>query len=176
MSSIPFDAIYSSPLLRARQTAESIADWQKNCKNVVSDTGLIDLHFGAWQGLSVEEVLSRYPEEYKLWVSSPQYVKFPEGESLEAVRKRSWDFIQKVLCDSRDKTVCLVSHRVVVRLILLTALGLDSSKFWNIEQGTCALNMMTHEEKRGFVVYFMNERCHLQPWSEAVLPFVPPPN
>lgn len=175
LSSLPFTVIFTSPLRRAYQTAASIAEWQQSCKEVIAVKGLIDINFGSWQGLKVEEVLRRYPHEYDLWVNKPQSVMFPEGESLEAARLRAWGFVQNVLQDYRNKNICLVSHRVVVRLILLTALGLDSSLFWHIEQGTCALNMITYNEKRGFVIHFINERCHLQPWLEAV-PFAPPPD
>ena len=175
LSLLSFAKIYASPLLRARQTAEAIAKFQSTRQEVITDNGLIDPLFGSWQGLRAEEVQARFPQEYQLWLNYPHKLTFPGGESLEIVRERAWNFLLGLLPKHQNELLCLVSHRVVVRLLLLAALGLNSSKFWNIQQGTCALNMLIYEENRGFIIHSVNETCHLQPWSRTASS-TPPPN
>ena len=83
LSSIKIDAIYSSPLKRALQTAEAIAGHNKLKVNIAP--GLTDFNFGKWQSLSHQEVKDKYKELYAEWFSRPERVKMPDGESLDDV-------------------------------------------------------------------------------------------
>lgn len=160
---ISFSAIYTSPSRRTRQTAECIARHQRKYLAVTDAISLIDPDFGLWHGLSVDEVAQRFPREYDLWLNHPQKIIFPEGESLENVRIRAWNFIRELLLLHEHETIGLVSHRVIIRLVLLSMLGLDSSKYWSLQQDNCALNGISYRKDRGFLIRFVNEACHLQP-------------
>ena len=81
-------AVYCSPLLRARQTANAIAE---ACQlSVVSHPGLIDIDYGAWQGLSPVEAQQAYASEYARWQSTPHLARIPDGETLDQVRGRAF--------------------------------------------------------------------------------------
>lgn len=127
------DKIFSSPLKRAIQTAEEISKIQ-NIKMDVEES-LIDMDFGRWQGLSLKEVKKRFPQEYKIWEETPQKIKIPQGESLKDVRKRLRKFLEeRVFNLEEDFTVCIVSHRVINKILILTLLGLSNRYFWYIKQ------------------------------------------
>lgn len=127
-------ALYCSPLQRALQTAEAVANRQNLAAQPLE--GLTDLDFGKWEGVPVQEVKIKYPEAFQTWHDRPDRVEIPEGESLEQARKRALDTINKIMADNKQGTVAIVTHRVITKVLECALLGLDNSHFWNIEQDT----------------------------------------
>jgi probable phosphoglycerate mutase len=79
-------AIYSSPLSRSVKTAEAIA---KHFSLVVQiHSGLSDIDYGEWQGLTPDEARSRWPEIVEAWYNAPHLARIPSGETLDDVRAR----------------------------------------------------------------------------------------
>lgn len=152
-------AVYASPLARAVQTAEAIAT---ACDLAVQPLpGVIDIDYGEWQGLSPQEVSERYPELYRAWLAAPQTVHIPGGESLDDVRCRGMAALDEVISGNPGRTIALVSHTVVNRVLLLSILGLDNSRFWSIRQETAAINTIEWEEDV-FTLVSLNDTCHLR--------------
>jgi len=75
--------IYSSPLKRARQTAETIGNFLNLPVNI--EENLKDVDYGLWQGLTPGEAYSRFRKSYLDWLHRPEMVHFPGGESLSLV-------------------------------------------------------------------------------------------
>lgn len=156
---VELDGIYTSPLARAAETAAAIAAGRGI--EVTSDPAFIDLDFGEWQGHPLKEVREKYPELYRAWRERPQEVTFPGGENLDRVRERAWEGLLKVARENPDRTVAIVSHRVITKVLICAALGLDNSHFWQIKQDTTAINRL--EYSRGaFTVSLLNDTCHLK--------------
>jgi broad specificity phosphatase PhoE len=155
----PISAIYSSPLRRAMDTAQIIAT--PLGFNVQPMSGIIDIDYGSWQGLSTEQVVARDDNLYSQWIESPQEVKFPGGESFAEVRERVASAIGDLIQQYPKETFVLVSHKVICQILILNLLGLDSSHFWQITQDVCAMNLF---EVRGGIpsVLFLNDTCHLK--------------
>ncbi len=153
-------AIYTSPLLRASQTAGKIADVLG--REVIPLPGIIDMSFGAWEGHPLQEVKASDGERYRQWREEPHRLKLPGGESLDEVRQRSVAALEEVILRHPEETVILVSHRVINKVILCAILGLDNSHFWQILQDTTAINLIQYR-KGGYVLSLMNESCHLKP-------------
>jgi phosphoserine phosphatase len=156
---IPLQAIYSSPLSRAMETAQAVA--QAKALPVVSLPEFIDMDFGEWQGLPLREVREKYSDLYRLWRERPEAVHFPGGENLAQVRARAWEGLQKVLRENPDKTALILSHRVVTKVLICAVLGLDDSHFWQIKQDTTAVNRIEHN-RGAFVASLINDTCHLK--------------
>jgi phosphoserine phosphatase len=152
-------AIYSSPLSRARQTAEGIA--RIHCLEVNPLEGLIDMSFGNWEGRTLEEIKRDEMELYPLWRDQPHLVQFRGGESLDRVRDRSMAAMEELIRSCPEKTLVLVSHRVVNKVLISAILGLDNSHFWQIGQDTTAINLI-HYRNGKYVLSLMNESCHLK--------------
>jgi broad specificity phosphatase PhoE len=151
-------AVYSSPLARAWQTAEKIA--VPRSLEVQPLEGIIDMSFGNWEGHPHQEIKEKDTERYRLWREEPHRVKLPGGESLEEVRIRSMAALEGVIRNHPGKTLILVSHRVVNKVLLCGILGIDNSHFWQIGQDTTAINLIQHRNGR-FVLSLLNETCHL---------------
>lgn len=156
---IPLQAISSSPLSRAMETAQAVAE-AKGLR-AIPEPDFIDIDFGEWQGLPLKEVREKYAELYRLWRERPEAIHFPGGETLAQVRARAWEGLQKVVRENPDKTALILSHRVVTKVLICTVLGLDDSHFWHIKQDTTAVNCI--EYNRGFfVTSLINDTCHLK--------------
>ncbi len=153
------EKIYTSPLSRAAETAEAIAATRG--LPIIPDPAFIDLDFGEWQGLPLVEVREKYAELYRTWRDRPQEATFPGGESLAQVRARAWEGLHRVVRENEEKTALIVSHRVITKVLICAALGLDDSHFWQIKQDTTAINCLEFSRGR-FVVSLINDTCHLK--------------
>ena len=153
------DAIYSSPLSRASQTAEKIAQFQ-NLK-VQPLEGMIDMSFGNWESHSLEKVRQSDGERFRQWREEPHLLKIPGGETLEEVRIRSMAALEQIIRRHSGKTVALVSHRVVNKVIVCGILGISNSHFWQIGQDTTAINLILDRNGK-YVLSLLNETCHLK--------------
>jgi broad specificity phosphatase PhoE len=163
LSELKIEAVYSSPLKRALDTAEAIA--RRHQLKVEASPGLIDGDFGQWQGLPLNEVREKYKELYRQWAESPHRVKIPGGESLDGVRERALKVVNGIIAKHRERVV-LVSHRVVNKVLICALLGLDNSHFWNIRQDVCATTTFSHQEGR-FVLTGHNDTSYLSPLPKA---------
>jgi len=156
--------LYSSPLIRARETAEAVGRHTGCAVQVLDD--LNDLDCGKWQGLSDPEVKAKYPEERRLWLSAPHLVTLPGGESLVDVSARVSRALELAL--KQDGVVVLVSHRVVHKVAICSLLGLDNSHFWDIRLDLAGITEFECTARRRVLVRH-NETSHLSV-REAPLP------
>jgi broad specificity phosphatase PhoE len=156
----PVAAVYASRMGRAMQTAEAIA--RAHGLRAQSLAGLLDIDFGAWQGLSPDEVARRYPDLYQAWLEAPHTVHFPGGEGLDDVRSRVLAALDQVVAGHQGQTVALVSHTVVNRVLLCAVLELGNEHFWRLQQDTCAVNVFDVAEDATCTVVVLNDTSHLQ--------------
>jgi broad specificity phosphatase PhoE len=156
---IPVEVIYSSPLSRATETAQVIA--AAKGLRVLPDPAFMDMDFGAWQGLPLKEVKEKYSDLYRVWRERPQAIIFPGGENLAQVRARAREGLTRVVQDNPEKTVLIISHRVVTKVLICAVLGLDDSHFWQIQQDTTAVNCFQHNRSI-FITSLINDTCHLK--------------
>jgi broad specificity phosphatase PhoE len=156
-------AIYSSPLLRARETARRIAQFF-NLK-VQPLSGINDMSFGKWEGRPLKEIQISERELYQQWREKPHLVRFQGGESLDEVRARAMAALDEVVQYHHGKSLVLVSHRVVNKVIICGVLRIDNSHFWQIGQDTAAINRIQFQEGR-YILSLLNESCHLKPLKE----------
>ncbi|MGD9117750.1 MAG: histidine phosphatase family protein [Dehalococcoidia bacterium] len=163
LAELKIEAVYSSPLKRALDTAEAIA--RRHKLKVEANPGLTDCDFGQWQGLPLKEVREKYSELYRQWAESPHRVKIPGGESLDEVRKRALKIVNEILAKHRERVV-LVSHRVVNKVLISALLGLDNSHFWKIRQDVGATTTFSHRDGR-FVLLKHNDTSYLSPLPKA---------
>ena len=156
LSNLKIDDIYSSPLKRALKTGEVIASHHE--LEVKIAPGLIDFDYGKWQGLPHQEVKDKYEELYTEWISQPDQVRIPGGESLNDVRERAINVVNDAVA-KHEGNVVLISHRVVNKVLICALLWLDNSHFWQIGQDTGCINILEFGE--GFTLRRLNDTSHL---------------
>lgn len=128
------DMLFSSDLQRAMQTSRVIAA----VHNVPVRTipCLREIHFGDWEGLTFDEIQTRYPVLVSEWLKDPMGVRIPGGETAEDVRNRvieAWNSI--VLNASVKKTVVIVAHGGPLRMLMCYLTGADASRQWEFNLG-----------------------------------------
>jgi len=166
LSTWRIEAIYSSPLKRALQTAQPLA---RACGRETRHLeGIADIDYGAWAGHSPEEVAAQHSDLYQTWLEAPHLVQFPEGEGLEQVRSRAWMAVGQVCAAHGEETVVLVSHMVVNRALICAVLGLDNSSLWKIGQDNAAISIVDAQGDE-YRLVLLNDTCHLEALSETDL-------
>lgn len=115
----PVSEVVSSPVLRARQTAASVADALG--LEVVLDDDVREIDFGTWEGLTAAQVDQRDPGALARWRSDP-HLPAPGGESVAQVAQRVAAAEQRLLRRCAGGTVVVVSHLYPVRLWALAVL------------------------------------------------------
>ncbi len=158
LAALPLAAIYSSPLKRAVETAEPAA--RKTGLKVQILDGLLDIDYGRWEGLSPTEVVEAYPDLYHQWHHSPHLVTFPDGESLDEVRRRALSTVKQIALSHEGQTVVIVAHQVVNKVLVCAMLGLDNSRFWHVQQDNGCIDIFDYEDD-DFKAILVNDTCHL---------------
>ena len=160
---VEIHGVFSSSLSRAWQTAEKVAQLHKI--KVQPLQGILDMSFGNWEGRPHQEIRESDNKTYRQWVETPHLVRLPGGESLDDVRMRAMAAMEEVIRNHPGKTLVLVTHRVVNKVLICSILGLDNSHFWQITQDTTAINLIQHRDGK-YILSLLNETCHLKPWRE----------
>jgi probable phosphoglycerate mutase len=144
------------------QTADSIA-MQCDLRAQVLPY-LDDLDYGEWLAMTHEAVNAESPTIYRQWMTAPQLVRFPGGESLQDLLARAADAVRFAFNEHPRQTIVMVGHESLNRALLLHAMGQPLSAYWNIAQAPCAINEIIVRADRTIVVSF-NQTAHLVPPS-----------
>ena len=163
LKDIGITAIYSSPLLRARQTAEAIAAC--HCVEVKVEPDLREIDYGDWEGLKVADVMERFPELEKLRREEPMKFAAPNGEPMRLFAERVISAIRRIATSHADETVCVVAHQTVNRFILCWVLQSPHPadfRFWRqLRQDPACVNLLQVRGDGMWRVCFVNDICHL---------------
>lgn len=123
---IKFDAVYSSDLDRAYQTALPSAKLRG--LGVTKLYGLREIYGGEWEDVPWDDLPVKYPESYDLWLNKPHLLKIPGGESMEGFQKRIIDTVTLIVNDNPDKTVLVALHGTGIKVLLCALKGFPLCK------------------------------------------------
>ena len=132
------DAVYTSPLRRARQTGDVLAARHDLPCRV--DKQLIEQDFGAWEGLTLTEVKDRFPEDVAAWQADEDGAGPTAGETVAAVAERAGRAWETLRQRHQGQTVLVVAHGAILNALICTLLGTPVSWLWayRLEVGTVA--------------------------------------
>lgn len=122
LASQPIEALYSSDLRRARDTAERIG--RALGLPVRIDPRLREIHQGAWEGMLVDDIAARYPAEWQAIQDDPLHARAPGGESVAEVARRAMDCLEDLAARHPLGPVAIVSHGLTLACLLCQARGL----------------------------------------------------
>ncbi|MEK6712016.1 MAG: histidine phosphatase family protein [Nitrospinota bacterium] len=152
-------AFYSSPLRRARQTAEVLAG--ELGLGVRLEPRLSELDQGKLEGLRIDQVEAQYNGFMEEWRSRPAGLRMPGGETLAELQERAWAAVEDLRSAHPRETIAAVSHNLAISAVLCRVLGIDLNAFRRIRQFNAALNLVEHSPARGWNVVIMNSLAHL---------------
>jgi probable phosphoglycerate mutase len=123
MKNVPFDLIYSSDSLRAKQTAESITQFSGH--ELQFDQRLREKNLGVFEGLTSEEARERHPEVFRLFKTAGSKYVIDEGESTQQLQDRALAQTQEIRIKHPEELILLVTHGGFIRVVMKHSLGLS---------------------------------------------------
>jgi alpha-ribazole phosphatase len=147
-------AVYSSDLIRSAKGADIIS--RRVGTSYTPLRALRERSVGAWEGLTAEEIRTRFPEEYPRWRADLLNYRPPGGECLLDVRNRILPVYRKLVSSHPEQEIALLLHGGVNRVILADALGLDMLNLFRVDQDYGALNIIDYFNDGMAVVRLMN--------------------
>lgn len=176
LAPIAFDRVISSPLLRARQTAEAIreAPCEVPRPPLETDRRLLEMDYGEWEGLTYEQIDARDARERRLWEQDPAAIPCPGGESGNDVAARARLFLEELLEEPGDRRVLAVAHSTLNRVLICVALGIPVREFrLRVVQGQVNLTAMEWRDGVGpdrAQLLLLNDVAHVRkppepPWE-----------
>jgi probable phosphoglycerate mutase len=154
------DAVVTSPLARARETAEPVAAALGTAVRVEDD--LRECAFGEWEGLTFAEVEEGWPDEVAAWLASSA-VAPPGGESFDAVSARVARARDRLLARYPGKTVLLVSHVTPIKTLVRLALEAPPHALYRMELSPASLTTVQWFPDGNASLRVFNDTAHLSP-------------
>ncbi len=148
------DAVYSSDLSRARESARILAE--ERGLPVIEDPAFRELSMGAWEGAPVDDLSRREPAALRHWWKDPVCSAPPNGESLRDLACRVLPALERLVRRHAGQTVALVAHGGVNRVILLHHLEAPLEAFHRISQDHACVNRIRFYRDGAWVVELVN--------------------
>ncbi|MDQ3070151.1 MAG: histidine phosphatase family protein [Acidobacteriota bacterium] len=156
---VAWAGIYTSPMLRARQTADPLTRLTHIPATV--DEGLSEIAYGEWEGLRQDEVKAQWPDAFAYWAENVASRGTPGGETAFHVAARAMRSVEAIRTRHQDGNVLLVSHKATLRIITCALLGLDVRLFRDrIAQPVAAVTMFVLQNGAAQLA-MLGDRSHL---------------
>tara|TARA_B100001029_G_scaffold22012_1_gene14907 strand:- start:279 stop:1607 length:1329 start_codon:yes stop_codon:yes gene_type:complete len=172
LSGINFDKIYSSPLVRAVETAKTIKMNLKKEYDIVYDENLLEVDLSSWSGLTTNEIKNKYPENYLIWKNDPENLKLERNnnlpyEPIQELYDQANDFIKnifKIYLGKDVNNVLIIGHNAILRCLILTLIGKPKKGFRKIKLDNASfsiLNISKQNNSYKTQVECLNQTSHL---------------
>ncbi|HEY9601415.1 MAG TPA: histidine phosphatase family protein [Allocoleopsis sp.] len=171
LGSLSFDAVYSSPLQRAKQTAEIILSNLQGSPELIPHPKLMEIDLPLWEKLGKAEVKEKYADDYRCWKERPHELcmVIPTAEgSIEhfpvlALYEQAKQFWQEILARHQGGTILIVAHNGINRCLIGSAIGMSPAHYHSIQQSNCGINVLNFAGSWGEPVQLesLNQTAHL---------------
>jgi ribonuclease H / adenosylcobalamin/alpha-ribazole phosphatase len=152
------DVIVSSPLRRARRTAEAAAE--ATGAPVIVDDDLVETDFGKWEGLSFAEAGAQDPDELRAWLAGADAAP-PGGESFATAGRRVLGALDRLLDAYPERTLLIVSHVTPIKTMLCRALLAPPAALFRIHLDVASLCEVDWFADGPALVRSVNDTAHL---------------
>ncbi|MEO0406227.1 MAG: histidine phosphatase family protein [Cyanobacteria bacterium P01_A01_bin.135] len=150
IADLPVQQVYSSPLRRAKATAELILEILPDQPSLQSSPLLLEVNLPAWERLTFDEVAQQFPEDYQLWRTHPEDLRMdipsPEGDiehyPVRSLYQQARQFWQQVLPHHDGETILVVGHSGINRALVQTALGMGPEGYNRFYISNCGISVL----------------------------------
>jgi probable phosphoglycerate mutase len=171
LSSLKFDAVYSSPLQRAKQTAEVILSYLPGSPELLAPSNLMEIDLPLWEKQCRQEVQEKFPDDYLCWKERPHEfcMVIPTAEGSRehfpvlALYEQAQQFWKEILPRHQGGTILIVAHNGINRCLITSALGIPPARYHSIQQSNCGINVLNFAGAWGELVQLesLNQTSHL---------------
>jgi probable phosphoglycerate mutase len=160
LAELSVDAVISSPVRRARQSAEAVA--VALGLEVQVEPGFAESHFGDWQGFTFAEVQQQWPGQLQHWLEDPTVAPPGAGaESQQATDARVLDARERMVSAYAGATVVVVSHVTPIKLLVRAALDAPSHALFRMQLSPGSLSVIDWFAEGHDVLRMFNDTSHL---------------
>lgn len=142
LKNVSFDKIYCSDRKRALATRAILF----GRSDFVKVTGLREINFGVLEGFKYDEIMEKYPEVYKEWLTNPYKGRIPQAEPMQVFKKRVRGSINKILRFNHGKTIAVVCHGGVIGIFLSSIL--KSRDFWSHVPSPASVTIVEYKNNK----------------------------
>lgn len=154
LSGLTFDAVYSSPLKRAKETAELILSRFSSAAHYPPQLQFTDdlkeVNLVLWEGMLFQDVEEKFPDDIRNWREQPHKLRMEiPGENgpvdffpVPALYEQARRFWQNLLSRHADQTILVVAHSGINRALISTAIGLDCDRYQSLQQSNCGISVL----------------------------------
>ena len=153
------DVILTSPLQRARRTAEAVAE--ATGAPLIVDDDLIEADFGEWQGLTFAEARQRWPDELTAWLATPDAAP-PGGESFAMVALRVLAAMDRLVEAHKYKRTVVVSHVTPIKTLICRALLAPPEAMFRMNLDVASLTRIDNFDNGSSLLRSFNDTSHLE--------------
>lgn len=149
LEDVNFDIAYTSPLIRARETAEIIIG-DRNIQ-IINDERIKEICIGEAEGRVYDELIKEKVENNfsKFFEEPENYIPYSGGETFEILCKRAKDFIDNVLMKETHENILVVSHAAMIKALLKCIKNIEIKDFWGESfQKNCAVTILEKDSDR----------------------------
>ncbi|HEY9907541.1 MAG TPA: histidine phosphatase family protein [Thermosynechococcaceae cyanobacterium] len=172
LSDLRFDAVYSSPLKRARRTAELVLEGLKlpPTSPLQFSDNLKEINLVTWEGRLFSEIEQNEPEGDRAWKNAPhtlcmtvEGVDYYPVPALYEQAETFWKETLPLHTGQKNQTILLVAHSGIIRALIGTAIGLGCDRYQAFYQSNCGLNVLNFVDNLGDPVQIesLNQTAHL---------------
>ena len=172
LSGINFDKIYSSPLVRAAETAKTMQKNLKGENNIIYDKNLLEVDLGSWSGLTINEIKNKYPEDYLLWKNDPENLTLESihnstYQPIKDLYEQANEFIKsifKIYLEKQEANILIIGHNAILRCLILLLIGKPKKGFRKIKLDNASfsiLNIVKQRHSYKTQIECLNQTSHL---------------
>ena len=151
-------AIYSSPLERARDTAQAIARHHRLEVHLEPDLREFDL--GELEGTRIEDLDKSYRELLLITREGETLPRVPGGESLSEVQHRAWNAVQRIVSRHSEGAIVIVSHYFALLTILCRGLNLPLLEMGRLRLDAASISILAFDGQFPRLL-LLNDTCHI---------------
>ncbi len=150
LSKINFNKIYSSPLVRAAETAKTIKKSFHEEQDIIFDNNLLEVDLSEWSGLNIDEIKNKFPEIYPIWKNDPENLILKKGDGktykpIQELFDQATNFIEDILknyLDKDDINILVVGHNAILRCLILLLIGKPTQGFRKIRLENASFSIL----------------------------------
>lgn len=158
LANFPVDALYSSPVCRARETAQILGEDRGLAP--LYDERLVEIHYGDWVGMTFDQV--RALPDYTPYFQRLETPVAPGGETLFQVRDRAMDFIAEIRKRHPEQTVVAVSHADWIKCVVMEFLSIPYEHIWKFRIDNVSVSLIECDPLGWDRVVCVNQRGDLE--------------
>ena len=172
LKTLNFNQIYSSPLIRAAETAKTIERCFEKNFNIRYDQDLLEVDLDQWSGLTIDEIKNKYKDSYKIWKNNPEdlILKRQDKSTYNPIKDlflQANNFLENIktkYLGTEDQNILIIAHNAILRCLILDLVKRPKKGFRKIKLDNASISIINIFDDNNFLntqIECLNQTSHL---------------